>query len=90
MLPATHCPWVVQTRVRGNPERVSNTAGDAESHFTRTLDRAQDPSPAPIPNLEFELLALLDGAFDALAQGADPATGVTFELLELRIVVLQS
>lgn len=42
MLPATHCPWVVQTRVRGNPERVSNTAGDATSDSTRTLLRAQD------------------------------------------------
>jgi hypothetical protein len=48
MLPATHCPWVVQTRVRGNPERVSNTAGDATSHSTRTSSRARSTRRQPI------------------------------------------
>jgi hypothetical protein len=56
MLSAKHeVPWVFQLRSRGNPARLSNTAGDARSDST----------------LKLELLSLFESRFNAFAQCLD-------------------
>src|SRR5579883_721899 len=69
------CPVGVSNRVRGNPARLSNTAGDAGNHST------------PIPGRrgwscasQLELLRTLERRLDALAQRPDLAAGLALGL----------
>src|SRR6185437_2518045 len=59
------CPVGVSIRVRGNPARLSNTAGDAGNHST--------PS-------QLELLRPLERSLDALAQRPHLAARLVLDL----------
>src|SRR5579872_5849645 len=84
---AQFCPQVlmsrgVSIRVRGNPARLSNTAGDAGRHSTGFASGRESRIAS-----QLELLALLERALDPLTQ--DPQA-VAHLSLELRVLVLDA
>src|ERR1700690_4674886 len=64
-------PWVFQLGSRGNPARLSNTAGDACGHCTPNfLQLSPDWSDCRLRS-QFELLSFFQRRFDPLAQRLD-------------------
>src|SRR5512146_705581 len=69
------CPVGVSIRVRGNPARLSNTAGDAGNHSTPNAGRFGRSCVS-----QLELLSALERGLDPLAQRADLAASLALDL----------